>query len=46
MDIFNYKCCYMNVLYADDDEDDRELLFAAIEDINPTIGVTLSKDGE
>jgi len=36
----------MNVLYADDDGDDREIFCEAINEINPAIKVVLGKDGE
>jgi CheY-like chemotaxis protein len=36
----------MNVLYADDDEDDREEFCLALQQINPEIKITLSKDGQ
>lgn len=36
----------MNVFYADDDEEDREIFCSAVEEINPTIHVILSKDGQ
>jgi CheY-like chemotaxis protein len=36
----------MNIFYADDDEDDREIFCIAIEQINPAIQVTFSRDGE
>jgi CheY-like chemotaxis protein len=36
----------MNVLYADDDVDDREMFCEAIKEINPAIKVVLGKDGE
>jgi CheY-like chemotaxis protein len=35
----------MNVFYADDDEEDREIFCDALQQINPAIKVTLSKDG-
>jgi len=35
----------MNIFYADDDEDDREIFFDALQQINPAIKLTLSKDG-
>jgi len=36
----------MNILYADDDADDREIFCEAIKEINPGIKVVLGKDGE
>lgn len=36
----------MNVFYADDDEEDREIFCSAVQQINPTIRVILSKDGQ
>lgn len=36
----------MNIFYADDDADDREIFCDAIQQINPAIKVTLSKDGQ
>ncbi len=36
----------MNVFYADDDEDDREAFCLALQQINPKIEITLSKDGQ
>ena len=36
----------MNVFYADDDIDDREIFCEAINEINPAIKVVLGKDGE
>lgn len=36
----------MNIFYADDDEDDREIFCIAIQQINPAIKVTVSKDGQ
>src|SRR5687767_11638242 len=36
----------MNIFYADDDEDDREIFCIAIEQINPAIKVTFSRDGQ
>src|SRR5688572_111515 len=36
----------MNILYADDDADDREIFCEAIKEINPAIKVVLGKDGE
>jgi len=36
----------MNILYADDDADDREIFCEAIREINPAIKVVLGKDGE
>jgi len=36
----------MNVLYADDDVDDREIFCEAINEINPAIKVVLGTDGE
>ena len=36
----------MNVFYADDDEDDREAFCLALQQINPEIKITLSKDGQ
>src|SRR5688500_17787406 len=35
----------MNLFYADDDQEDREMFCEAIRQINPAIKVTLSKDG-
>jgi CheY-like chemotaxis protein len=35
----------MNVLYADDDVDDREIFCEVIKEINPAIKVVLGKDG-
>jgi CheY-like chemotaxis protein len=35
----------MNLFYADDDPEDREMFCDAIRQINPAIKVTLSKDG-
>jgi len=36
----------MNVFYADDDAEDREMFCEAMQQINPAIVVTLSKDGQ
>ena len=36
----------MNILYADDDADDREIFCEAIREINPAIKVVLGMDGE
>ena len=36
----------MNVFYADDDEEDREIFCSAVQEINPAIHVILSKDGQ
>ena len=36
----------MTILYADDDAEDREIFFEAIQEINPVIKVLLSKDGQ
>jgi CheY-like chemotaxis protein len=36
----------LNIFYADDDEDDREIFSEAILTINPTTRITLSKDGQ
>lgn len=36
----------MNILYADDDPEDREIFCDAIHQINPAIKVILSKDGQ
>jgi CheY-like chemotaxis protein len=36
----------MNIFYADDDEDDREIFCIAIQQINPSIKVTFSRDGQ
>jgi CheY-like chemotaxis protein len=36
----------MNILYADDDADDREIFCEAIKEINPAIKIVLGKDGE
>jgi CheY-like chemotaxis protein len=36
----------MNVFYADDDAEDREIFCDALQQINPAIKVTLSKDGQ
>ena len=36
----------MNILYADDDVDDREIFCEAIKEIDPAIKVVLGKDGE
>jgi CheY-like chemotaxis protein len=36
----------MNVFYADDDVDDREMFCEALNEINPAIKVVLGKDGE
>jgi CheY-like chemotaxis protein len=35
----------MNVFYADDDADDREIFCEVMEEINPAIKVVLGKDG-
>lgn len=37
---------YKNVLLADDDSDDRDLFLEAVNFIDPTIAVTLKRDGE
>ena len=37
---------HMTILYADDDAEDREIFFEAIQEINPVIKVLLSKDGQ
>lgn len=36
----------MNVFYADDDAEDREIFCDAIQQVNSAIKVTLSKDGQ
>ena len=36
----------MNIFYADDDSDDREIFCTAIEQIDPAIIVTLSRNGQ
>src|SRR4030095_8939724 len=36
----------MNVLYADDDPDDREIFCEVIKELNPAIKVVLGEDGE
>lgn len=36
----------MKIFYADDDEEDREIFCDAMRQINPSIEVVLSKDGE
>lgn len=36
----------MNIFYADDDAEDREIFCDAIQQINPAIKVVLSKDGQ
>ena len=35
----------MNIFYADDDDDDREIFCEVMEEINPAIKVVLGKDG-
>lgn len=37
---------YKNVLLADDDSDDRDLFLEAVSFVDPTIAVTLKRDGE
>ena len=44
--MFPQPALYMNVLYADDDVDDREMFCEAIKEIDPSIKVVLGKDGE
>ena len=36
----------MKILYADDDAEDREIFFEAIQEINPVTEVLLAKDGQ
>lgn len=36
----------MNIFYADDDEEDREIFCDAIQQINPAIKIILSRDGQ
>lgn len=36
----------MNIFYADDDEEDREIFCEAIQQINPAIKIILSRDGQ
>ena len=36
----------LQVLLADDDEDDREFFFRAMSEVDPSVGITLVEDGE
>lgn len=41
-----YTQAYKNILLADDDDDDRDLFSEAVHFVDPTISITLRRDGE